>query len=348
MQSHVDYDSGTLISGWVVPDNPSAIPRILVSVDRAKPVAIDAAIMRQDLKDLGMHRTGMVGFNIDETSCPGLGTAKNVLVQEFESQVLIYGRFDETRHVKSKLLLYELNAMPQTRIFASIQKRFAMSYDAVERHPFDTMFGIINNQFSESIFLAGRPNFKRYQQLLANRNFIVVTMLRDPYEEIAERLLFARYASRPNSPPHFMRHLSGLEPLVDLASRFDISSEHAMLSAFNSLEPAHEQVLANPYVQVLACENDEPAERRHVSVALDNLSRMNLVGLRQRFDNFKSTLQEIVGVDLLEDGQPVDVSWVPEIAAKLSRIDKVRSLLALDISLYNLARDAIRKAISIT
>jgi len=348
MQFHVDFDSGTAISGWVVPDNPSAVPKVLVSVDGTTPVAIDANTMRPDIRDLGLHRTGLVGFTVDETRCPGLGTARNVFIVEFDSKVLIYGRFDEARHVKSKVLLYELNAMPQTRIFASMQKKFAMPYDAVERHPFDTLFAIINNQFAESIFLAGRPNYKRYQQLLANRNFIVATMLRDPYEEIAERLLFARYASRPDSPPHFMRHLSGLEPLVDLASKFDISSEHSMLAAFRSLEPAHEQVLANPYVRVLACENDEPAERKHVAVALDNLSTMNLVGLRQRFDNFKSTLQEIVGVDLLDEGQPVDVSWVPEIAAKLSRIDKVRSLLALDVSLYNLARDAIRKALAVT
>ena len=119
-----------------------------------------------------------------------------------------------------------------------------------------------------------------------------------------------------------------------------------MLEVFRSLEPAHEQALANPYVRLLACEHDEPAERKHVAVALHNLSSMTLVGLRQRFDTFKATLQEIIGSNLLEDGEPVEISWVPEIAAKLARVDKVRSLLALDVSLYNLARHAIRKALS--
>ena len=198
MQFHVDDDSGTMISGWVTPDNPSAVPKILVSLDGKPDIPVNANIMRPDLRDLGLHRTGLVGFYLDETLCPGLGQARDVLIREFNSQALIYGRYDTSRHIKSKLLFYELNAMPQTRILTSMQKHFAMSYDAVERYPFDTLFGIINNQFSNSIILAGRPNFKKYQQLLADRNFRVVTMLRDPYEEVAERLLF-----RATVPPKF-------------------------------------------------------------------------------------------------------------------------------------------------
>jgi hypothetical protein len=347
MQFHIDEDRGASIAGWVVPDNPGAVPKIVILADGGEAVTIEANRMRADIKDLGLHRTGMVGFDVDERIYPGLAGARNVRLWEAESRGLIYGRFDPERHVELKLLYYELSAMPQTRLGASMQRRFAMPYQAVERLPFDSLFAVINSQFARSIYLSGRPHYKRYQHLLADNGFHVVAMLRDPYEELAERLLFARYAARADTPRHFIQHLSGLGPLVELASAFDVSSEQAMLTAFRSLTPEHEQALANPFVRALACEFDEPAERRHVGVALDNLASMNLVGLRQRFDTFKSMLQELVGIDLLDEGEPVEVSWVPDIAAKLARIDKVNSLLALDVMLYNLARDAIRKAVSI-
>lgn len=348
MQFHVDSDNGASISGWVVPDNPSLIPSILISIDGSPPERLEANVTRPDLRDLGLHRTGIVGFDVTEQSFPGLSAAKTVNIWEAESHLQIFGRSEPERHVKLKLFYCALSAMPQAQIHANMRSKFSLSYDAVERHPFDTMFGLINNQFAQSICLIGRPHFKRYQQLLANRGFIVATMLRDPYEELAERFLFARYTVRPDAPAHLIQSLSGLESLVDLASNFDISKEKEMIAAFSSLEPAQEFTLANPFVRTLACEIDEPADRKHVSIALDNLSTMTLVGLRQRFDTFKSMLNEIAGSELLDEEQPVDVSMVPEIAEKMARIPKVRSLLTLDVTLFTLARDAIRRAIAIT
>lgn len=348
MQFHVDQDSGSTISGWVVPDNPSAVPQLLVSINGGQTVSVKAGHMRPDIKALGLHRTGLVGFGIDERNCPGLTAAPSVRIWEKESQALVYGRFDPAHHIELKVLYYELSVMPQTRLTANLQRHFAMPYEAVERYSFDTLYAIINNQSGKSIYLGGRPHFKRYQHLLADRGFTAVTMLRDPYEEMAERLLFARYASRPSTPRHLLRHLGGLAALVELASAFDVSSEQATTVAFKTLTPEHERVLANPFVRALACDFDEPAERKHVGIALDNLASMNLVGLRQRFDTFKSMLQELLGADLVGDAEPVAVSLVPQIAEKLARIDKVKSLLSFDVLLYNLARDAIRKAVAIT
>lgn len=348
MQFHVDEDRGDSIAGWVVPDNPSATPKLLVSADGGEAIAIKADRMRSDIKDLGLHRTGLVGFGIDERLVPGLAAARGVRIWESASQALVYGRFDGERHVALKLLYHEMSAMPQTRLAAAMQAHFAMPYEAVERYPFDTSFAIINNQFASSIFLYGRPQFKRYQHLLADRGFTVVTMLRDPYEEMAERLLFARYVSRPGTPRHLLRHCSGIEPLIELAAAFDVASEQATVAAFKALTPEHERALANPFVRSLACDFDEAAERKHVGIALDHLASMNLVGLRRRFDTFKSMLQELLGVDLVGDSEPVEVSFVPDIALRLSRIDKVKSLLALDLMLYNLGRDAIRKAVAMT
>jgi hypothetical protein len=82
MQFNVDSDQGASISGWVVPDNPSAVPKFMVAAEGSEPVAFDANAMRPDIKDLGMHRTGMVGFAIDGRIFPGLAEARNVRIWE--------------------------------------------------------------------------------------------------------------------------------------------------------------------------------------------------------------------------------------------------------------------------
>jgi hypothetical protein len=348
MQFHVDHDSGSAVTGWITPDNPSAVPFALVSLNDLEPIKIVANVMRPDLKELGHHRTGMVGFCIDESCCPGLSTAQDIKIWEAETHVLVYGRFFAERHSKLKLFFLDLNAVPQTRVNAIVWQKFAMPYHAIERYSFDTLFCILNNPFSQSIYATGRPFFRRYQQLLAARGFAVVTMLCDPYEELAERLLFTRYVLNSGSSSNLMQHLNGLEPLLDLCANLDISSEQSIKVAFSSLTEPQEQALANPFVRALACDFGEPAERKHVGIALDNLATMNVVGLRQRFDTFKSILQELFGMDLLEEVQTVEATNVPDVAMKLARNDRVKSLLAHDSLLYTMAREAIGKAIAVT
>jgi hypothetical protein len=72
---------------------------------------------------------------------------------------------------------------------------------------------------------------------------------------------------------------------------------------------------------------------------------MDLVGLRNRFGEFKSILAEVLGFDVLTNYVPTNLSWVQKLAADLGQIKQVRSLIALDFDLYSYIEEAVSEAI---
>ena len=347
MQFHIDTDQGTSVSGWVVLENPATIPKISVSSPNHRcEVEIEANVLREDLKDLGLHSTGMAGFVLDETSLPGIDELEDLELRDAESRLLIYRRFRANAHVGKKVFLYSLSAMPQTHVDENLSQHFAQSYFAVERHSFDTLFSIFNNHFAKSIFVSGRPRYFRYEQLMRDKEYAVVALLRDPYEELAERLLFVRFASSGESPAFTAHYLTGIEPLGDLVRGLDFEDKNSLKTAFNALTDLQRDALANPFVRALACTLDEVPDRKHVAIALEKLSAMNLVGLMSHFEEFRSMLSELVGVEISTQCHLRRVSWVPKVAALLRQIEAVRYLLALDSDLYRHAQAAIRKGLN--
>src|ERR1044071_8802162 len=201
MQFHIDADQGTSVSGWVVLENPDTIPKISVSSpSHRREIEIEANVLRGDLKDSGLHSTGLAGFVLDEASLPGIDQLEDLELRDAASRLLIYRRFRANAHVGKKVFLYSLSAMAQTHVDEYLSQHFAQSYFAVERHSFDTLFSIFNNHFAKSIFISGRPRYFRYEQLWRDKEYAVGALLCDPYEDLAERLLFVRFASSGEGP----------------------------------------------------------------------------------------------------------------------------------------------------
>jgi hypothetical protein len=346
MQFHIDSDAGTSISGWLLPDNPIAVPKLVAaSPEHRREVELEANVLRTDLKDLGLHATGMAGFLIDQQLVPELATLADLEVREATTRLLVYRRFLQARHLERKLFLYGQHAMPQVPIETLLAKHFAQSYAAVEQHSYDTLFCIINMHHCNSIFISGRPRYFRYQQLLRERGFTIVSLLREPYEELAERLLFVRYASQSNAPPFAASYMTGLEPLVPVVKKMELADRDSIAAALKSLGSAQREAIANPFIKSIACQLDETAEAKHVSIALDNLASMDLVGVAARFDDFKATLRELIGTDVLGEAALSTVSWVPIIAEHLRRIPSIDGLLAHDLELYTHVSKALDRAL---
>ena len=339
-------DAGTSITGRLAPDNPAVIPKLVVaSPENRQEAELEANVLRTDLKDLGLHATGMAGFVIDEQFVPGLSKLADLEVRDAMTRILIYRRFLPARHLERKLFFYSQYAMPQIQIETLLSRRFAQSYHAVEQHSYDTLFCIINMHHCNSLFVSGRPRYFRYQQLLRERGFTIVTLLREPYEELAERFLFIRYASQSNTPSFAANYMTGLEPLVQVVKKIDFADREFIAAALKSLGSAQREAIANPFIKSIACQLDETAEAKHVSIALDNLAGMDLVGTAARFNEFKATLRDLIGVDVLGEAELSTVSWVPIIADHLRQIPSVDGLLAHDLELYTHVSKALDRAL---
>jgi len=346
MQFHIDQDAGATIAGWLVPDNPALTPAIVISVPGHDERKLEANVLRTDLKDLGLHATGMAGFLIDDSILPGLGTADEVEIRDAATQIPTFRRFRPQHHLPRKLFLYTFHAMPQMQVESALSRHFALSYSAIEQHSFDTLFSIINNQFGNSIFVAGRPRYFRYRGLLKDRGFNSAALLRDPFDELAERMLFVRYAASDKSPSFTGKYLTGLDPLAGVARHCDFNEPGTIAATFGKLTESQQDALFNPMIRTLACELDETPSAKHIPIALDYLAGMNAVGLFSHFEEFRPTLAELMGIDGLGEAQLNEVSFVSRMAAELRKLDPVRRLLAFDAELYARASDAILRGLS--
>jgi hypothetical protein len=332
--------------GWVLPDNPSSIPRIVIGRPGLDSMEYEANTIRSDLRDRGLHETGMVGFVINDKTLPDLSkTIDRIEIRESVSNVLIFRRFNSDAHFAGKVFRYELQALPDINLEAKIAGHFALYYGAIHRFPQDTFFGIANNPVAKSIYLSGRPSFQQYEQLLKERDYKIVTLLRKPYEEMAERLLFARYALKPDAPGFVADHMFGLEPLKDMVKDIQFDDVESLRAAFGRMTEAQRDALTNPLVRTLACLPDERPKSAHVEIALSKLSRMDVVGLRSRYGDFKSILAEALGADVLGDHELPTLQWVQRVADHLSQIKQVRNLISLDLDLYSFAEEAVIEAL---
>jgi hypothetical protein len=348
MLFHFDLYDGRLI-GWVLPDNPSAMPRIKISGPGASFIELEANSLRTDLRDSGYHETGMAGFVIDDKVFPYLSEViDEIEIRESESNTLVYRRFQPGGHLPIKLLRLELRAMPDPETENLFAKHFALYYGAAQRYPQDTLFGILNNSAIKSIYVSGHPNYQQYEQVLRDREYKIIMLIRNPYEEMAERLLFARYASNPNAPAFVADHMYGLGPLKEMVKDVKFDDIGSLRAAFNAMTDPQKQTLNNPLVRALACSLDERPKAAHVEIALSKLSRMDLVGLRNRFGEFKSILPELLGVDVFGNHELTNLSWVTQIVEQLSDIKQVRNLIALDLDLYSFAEEAVTEALGTT
>jgi hypothetical protein len=338
--------SGASISGWVCPDNPSTVPRIQIIRPDATVAELETNVFRPDVRDRGHHHTGHVGFNIDPSVFPDLaGMIDHIQIRDFHTGVLLYRAYDSATHLPLKVFRFEPQAMPYAHIEALWDKNFALYYNAVERYPFDTMFGILNNPSARSIALSGRASLQRYEHFFRERDYKIVALLRDPFEELAERLLFIRYALAPQSPKAFDDHLTGLQSLGPAVRKMNLDDLKSVDAMFAMLTNKQKAALTNPLVRALACQADEMPRKHHVEVALTRLATMDLVGVRPCFTHFSDALARLLGRNLLAGAAPSGISWTERLAKKLSGMRAARSLIAFDLQVYQLTLGAVRRVI---
>ena len=238
-------------------------------------------------------------------------------------------------------MLFDASLMPQRRMLANVAQNFSLNYVSSERYSLETMIVLIANQMAKSAFISGRSNFNRYSSYLVNAGYMRAALLREPFEELAERIMFINLLAKSEAAHLLPSFVIGVEPLVELARDLPLTDPKAMLSAFRKISNEQRLALTSPMVRMLGCNVDETPERRHVSVALDNLASMDLVGSRTRYEVFRAMLEQMVGVDVFGDEQPAMFTAVTQLAQSLSRIGIVADLLEHDIALHALADEAI-------
>lgn len=341
MYFHVDEDAGSYISGWVITDNPGEIPELTIRIPNRKEVTFSANVLRPDLRDLGMHSTGQAGFIVDGRHVPDLVDLVEISLVEPDTGLTIYKRFNANQHIEHKLLLVDVSAFPQIRMLRQLMSFFTQSYPVVERLSLETVTGLISLTNIQSIFVTGNPNWPRHGEIALERGFTTAALLRDPFEELAEKLLFLSQALKQPESVRASPTIARFVGLLPHLEKMDLGDSKSILSCFRSMPNEIRRMIRSPMTSTFGTAPDENVQRRNVSVALDNLAHFNVVGLRSKFDVFCAMLNEYVGTPIAANCELGTLPNTLDLADRLRNVGIVADLLDEDIALYSFAIEAI-------
>jgi hypothetical protein len=341
----IDGDYTHTISGWLVLDNPSVIPEITVRIPGREQITFKANVLRPDLKDHGLHSTGLAGFQIDGALIEDISEIPQITLFETDSNLPIFRRNTYGAAIDKKILLMEIGTLPQIKLLKLAMQMFDLSYPAIERFPLETTTSIIGSH-SPSVFISGRPNWQRHGSSLREKGFVTTALLRDPFNELAERLLtlaqMKRWSGNSAANP-FMKHHAILLGIID---QIDFKDEKSLLSAFRGLTPEQYNLLRSPMTAAFGCLPEEEVQRRNVSMALDNLAYFDLVGTHENIAEFSVLADGLLDASLFSQQTAEIMPGVSELSSILSGIGMIADILDEDIALYSFASEAVKEALS--
>jgi hypothetical protein len=341
----IDADDGDCVRGWVAPNNPGSIPKIVLVRPGQSELVLEANVMRAGIRDLGLHDTGQVGFAIGADIVPNIAELDEFSLLESERRLPIFHRNRTGADLPHKLCLFDTTAI--NSMHGTIERHFNLAYFNTESIPLETMMVIINNKFTDSIFMHGRTSVFRYNAMLDEAEFKKAALLTDPFVDLSARLMGLQIVSQtPNGDPRSVG-LHGFECVIPLANALPFDDPKGMAAAFRHATPQQIQALSNPMTRLFACDPHEQALHRHVSMALETLSTLDLVGTRERFDVFSETLSGLLGEDIFDGRSAAMPDSIYEVARSLSQIKFVKGILESDVILYSWAEQAIVHGVQI-
>ncbi len=302
--------------------------------------------MRSAIKDMGWHGTGQVGFVIGTDILTDIATLDEFTLLEADSRLPIFRRSRTMTFIDKRLYLFDTTILIQRHLHNAITRHFNLSYFNAESIPLETLMTITSNKFTNSILMKGRSNLNRYSPLLNNAEFTRVALLRDPFIELAERLMCLNIVSRTAGTYSDSVGMHGLESLVPLANALSFDDPTSMAAVFRNATPEQRRALSDPMTRLYGCELNEDPRHRHVSVALENLAGMDLVGTHSQFEIFRKLLRGHLGLDIFDSQNPVQFETIATVAETLARVGPVVDLLENDILLYSWAEEAIANGLN--
>lgn len=333
MLFNVEQDQGSRIVAYVVPDSAGTTPSIVLRSGGAEVLTLEANEVRPNLVAAGRHATGRCGFVIDEHVLPGLQALHDLEIAEASQDVMVYRRRPSAATDLSIFRL-ETHLLPLWRLDEALKGRFQFWYKGVERLGLETSTQVFCINDARSCYVSGRLLYKNFEVYLA-KGVTTVGIIRDPYYELAERLILLRnIGSRAGeilgerdamAYSHLIEALAGVEEFDD-----------AFCKRFFRRAPIEAVVtLSNPLVRQLTVGTpDEMPSSTSVATALEALAAFDVLGLRSDPETFVSTLGEVVGMDPTSIPDMKEYPRIIELGERLRKIHDIEALLEKDLEVF--------------
>lgn len=344
MRFYVDHDLGERIRFWVVPDNPGAISRVYVSLEGRRVAELDAWIIDDVIRTQGLHGTGQCVFEITDAQAPGISSARRVEIHDADTNVLIYRRSPRTDLIPGKTVLVDTSINSDSILQSILFDWFQQSYFEIGGLSDEVLRVLCESPWLTSSFLSGAILLARYEGYFVSDNLLTTTLIHDPYVEMASRLLWLKARAPVAADPAQAWRVGGLKETVEAVATYDFTDAKSLKRFFRMLpEPAY-RMLYNPLTRQFSTKlPDERLTPGHSIVAIEILARVGIVGHRDYFEAFATTLLDRLGIEAPVPTPPAIPAETLALAERLRGLKVAQEMLVFDIAMTDAVRDAVSK-----
>jgi len=339
MYFSVQSDSGTSITGYVIPDTFSGVATIRVSEAGQELLVFKTDEVRPDIRASGAHETGQCGFTIDDKKLPGLEN------YDLDSGLAIYRRRPAEAVTQDKIFRLETRLLSLWRLDNLADPHFQAYYRNIERLGVNSATQLFQLYNISSSYISGRVNIKPFEFYM-NDQFKIVALYRRPYTELAERIMILKQLSISGSDALGVRETMLLGPAIAFFRDVDIASSKQLRSAMRNLDTRTAAVLANPYLRSLIAESpDAVAFDKNIAAGLEILASFAFVGIEDQAELFFSAFEELTGGPMTSFVLPEPSPKVLEMVREIESIPVCGLLIDQDLELYEHLCSAYAKSV---
>jgi hypothetical protein len=345
MLFNLEVDEGSRIVGYLVPDSFSGAPLLRIADGQQDLLVLPCQDERLALVAAGRHATGRCGFTIDETLVRDLSQREELELYDAETNILIYRRRPSSQVTHKRIFRLETHLFPLWRLDEGAGRHFQHFHKGIERHGRETTTQVFNLVNSTSLYCSGRLIFKGYDNYI-NETFNCITLLHDPYSELAERLLTLKHIRRFGDELLGKRDMMAYGAAISFAETME-NDEKVLRRVFATMPKLAVANFANPLTRQLAARTaDEPLSKGAIATALDTLSSFAIIGLRERQDLFMDDLAHLLGTDVASLPVIPEFAAIGALAQQLRRLPEAELLLEQDLEIYHHVKSALDNALN--
>lgn len=347
MLFNLENDTGTRVTGYLVPDAFSAVPTLRVVGGGRELLTFAANEKREALVGAGRHETGQCGFSIDTASVPNLKDIEDLEIYDAESGLLIYRR-PHASAVRKKVLRIESHLFPLWQLDEGVRPYFQYFAKSIENFGSETVTQLFLLNKVSSVFLSGRILYRNYSVYVDN-GFSTLFLMQNPYEELAERLLVLSKIRQIGGAHFGLRDELGLGAAINYAEELmaepnTVQDRKALRRMLRRMPMEVASVLSNPVTRTLTVANpDEMPGPNAIAHALDILSTAAVVGLKDEADTFVNAVFEFIGLTGVSRPALPQFAAVRPFATALKEAGDAHSMLERDLELYQHVLEAQRR-----
>ncbi len=344
MRFHIDCDTGTMIQGWIVPDNPLAISQVAISAGGRRIAVVPASLFDENFKQFGWHSTGQCTFRLTEAEVPGITAMTDLELYDADTNVRVYRRLPDAGMLQQRFLLINTGIEPETTLQTALFPFFRHCHFGLHRLTDEVLTSILGSEITPSLFLSGALIVPRYEHYMMPDMMLTSIIVQDPYVEMATRMLWLRDRAPEAVDPARRWRLGPLAEAAAFGAEYDLTDTRSLKRYFRMLPESAYRLLYNPLIRQLATRM--PEDRLfpgHSIAAIEVISRVGIVGHRERFDAFASSLIDRLGLDIPVPVAPDLPNEIADLADRLRSVKGVQEMLVYDVALTDAVKDTVDK-----